>query len=266
MLIIPAIDIKNGKCVRLTQGKFDEVKVYSDDPVIIARGFEKEGAQMIHIVDLDGAKEGKPVNLKTIKKIIKTINIPVEVGGGIRTKEYAKILLKSGASRVIIGTVALENKKLLEELLEEFDSRIVVALDTKNGILVTRGWQNSARQNYINVALELERKGVKRFIYTDVLNDGMLTRPNFKEIKKLLSKITIPAVVGGGVTTIDDVIEIKKLGAEGVIIGKAIYEGKLNLSACLSLCHPERNEGSLNSVQKKSNSREILRCAQNDKT
>lgn len=235
MIIIPAIDIKNGKCVRLTQGKFDEVKIYSDDPVKIAQKFEQTGAQMIHVVDLDGAKTGKPLNLKTIKRIAVSISIPIEVGGGIRTENSAEILLNAGVSRVIVGTIALENKKLLEELLNKFGQKIVVALDTKNGNLVTKGWQNSAMQNYIEVALELEKTGVKRFIYTDVLNDGMLSQPNFSEIKKLLNKISVPAVVGGGVTTIEDVIKIKKLGAEGVIIGKAIYEGKISLAECLKI-------------------------------
>ncbi len=234
MLTIPAIDIKNGKCVRLTQGKFDNVTIYSNDPVQIAKQFEKDGAKMIHVIDLDGAKTGKPANLDTIKNIVKSVSIPIQVGGGIRTLETIKTVLNMGVSRVILGTIALEQREELKKILKKFGSQIIIALDTKNGKLMKKGWQEESASNFIDIALNLENFGVKRFIYTDVINDGMLSQPNYKEITKLLKKITVPIITGGGVTNIETVKKLKKLGIEGVIIGKALYEGKINLKEALN--------------------------------
>jgi phosphoribosylformimino-5-aminoimidazole carboxamide ribotide isomerase len=229
MLIIPAIDLQDGKCVRLTQGKFDEVTVYSDNPVAIAKQFERDGAKLIHVVDLDGAKNGNLKNINVIKKIVKSISLPIEVGGGIRDRKSARKLFSIGVLRVIVGTIALENKILLKELLDEFGEQIIVALDAKNGKLVTNGWQEESEKNVVTTAINLQNLGVQRFMYTDVLRDGMLTQPNFEEIKKLLEAVFIPIIAGGGVTKIEDVKKLNELGVEGVIVGKALYEGKINV-------------------------------------
>ena len=229
MLIIPAIDIKDGKCVRLTQGKFEEVTIYSDDPVNMATIWEKEGGKMIHVVDLDGAKGGIPANLETIKKIVTSVTVPVEVGGGIRTRETIELLLNAGVARVVIGTIALENQDLLKELVIEYGEKIAVALDTKEGKLVSRGWLEESGHDYTKTASELEKSGVRRFIYTDVISDGMMIQPNFDDIEKLLKTVSVPVIASGGVTTVEDIQKLKELGVEGVIIGKAFYEGIMDM-------------------------------------
>jgi phosphoribosylformimino-5-aminoimidazole carboxamide ribotide isomerase len=235
MLIIPAIDIKNGKCVRLTQGKFDKANIYNDDPVQIAKGFENDDAKMIHVIDLDGAKTGKPANLNTIKNIVNSVSIPIQVGGGIRTLEIVKILLDTGISRIILGTIALENEKELKKILKKFASKVAVALDTKNGKLMEQGWLKNSDKNTMITALKLEALGVKRFIYTDVIKDGTLTEPNYKEIANLVKNVSIPMIASGGISNFNSLKQLKTIGVEGVIIGKALYEGRLSLREVLSL-------------------------------
>ncbi len=235
MLIIPAIDIKNGKCVRLTQGIFDSEKVYSDNPVDIAKKWEQEGASLLHIVDLDGAKKGTLINLKTINKITKAIKIPIQVGGGIRNKTAIESLPAAGISGIVLGTVALENKTLFIKLLKKYGSRIIIALDTKNGNLVKRGWLGETGRNYLKTAKEFEKLGVSKFMYTDVIKDGTLTEPNYKEIIKLKNSISVPILVGGGISRIDDIRKLKSIGIYGVIIGKAIYEGRINLKEAINV-------------------------------
>lgn len=235
MLIIPAIDIKNGKCVRLTQGDFESEKVYGEDPAAIARRWEEQGAQMLHIVDLDGAKNGNLANLEVIKKIAQEVKIPLQVGGGIRNKEAVKTLLSIGVSRVILGTVALENEDELKGILAEFASQVAVALDTKDGKLMKQGWLEDSDKSSMTTALKLEDLGVKRFIYTDVARDGTLTEPNYKEIANLTKNILVPMIASGGISSIASIKQLKSLGVEGVIIGKALYEGKLDLKEAINV-------------------------------
>lgn len=235
MLIIPAIDIKNGKCVRLTQGKFDNVTIYNGNPSQIAKGFENEGAKTIHVIDLDGAKTGKPVNLKSIKNIVKSLSIPIQVGGGIRTLETVKILLDSGISRVILGTIALDNGDELKKILKKFASCVAVALDTKKGKLMGEGWLKNSNKSSVITAQKLEALGVKRFIYTDVIKDGTLTEPNYKEINNLVESISVPVIASGGISSINNIKKLKTIGIEGVIIGKALYEGKINLKEAIDV-------------------------------
>ncbi len=235
MLIIPAIDIKNGRCVRLTQGKFDDITIYSDDPVQVAKGFERDGADLIHVIDLDGAKTGKPTNLYTIKNIIKSVSIPIQTGGGIRNLETVKILLDTGVSRVILGTIALEDEKELIKILKNFAYQVAIALDTKNGKLMKQGWLKNSDKNIVITAQKLEKFGVKRFIYTDVTKDGTLTEPNYKEINNLINNISVPVIAGGGISSISNVKRLKSTGVEGVILGKALYEKKINLSKCMKI-------------------------------
>ncbi|HWY79328.1 MAG TPA: 1-(5-phosphoribosyl)-5-[(5-phosphoribosylamino)methylideneamino]imidazole-4-carboxamide isomerase [Candidatus Sulfotelmatobacter sp.] len=229
MVIIPAIDIKNGKCVRLTQGDFNREVIYEDDPVIVAKRFEKEGASIIHIVDLDGAKEGKLVNLDVVAKLINSVAVPVQIGGGIRDEQTVKILFSLGAKRIILGTLALENREDLQKILTKYADRIVVSLDSKSGKLLQKGWKEETSKNYIVTALELQTAGVKRFIYTDTIKDGMLSSPNFTEIKQLMQQTISPIIVGGGISSLEDIKKLKLLRVEGVIIGKALYENKFTL-------------------------------------
>ena len=180
MLIVPAIDIKNGKCVRLTRGDFNKEKVYADDPVTIAKQWEAQGAKMLHVVDLDGAKDGNPVNLEVIKKIAKSISIPIQLGGGIRSKEIVENVLAIGVANVVLGTVALENEDELKKILINFAKQIIVALDTKNGKLMKKGWVEVSDKKILDSALALQKMGVQKFLFTDVLRDGTLTEPNFQ--------------------------------------------------------------------------------------
>lgn len=233
MLVIPAIDIKNGKCVRLTQGDFEREKVYADDPVIIAKQWVNQGAEMLHLIDLDGAKDGNPVNLNVIKKIVKSVSIPVQVGGGVRNKETAKALLSAGIYRIVLGTIALENPDELKNILKEFSDRIAVGLDAKNGQLMKKGWIEKSNKGTNATALELERLGIQRFVYTDVTKDGTLTEPNYKEIANITKNIIVPVIASGGITTIACIKRLKSIGVEGVIIGKALYEGKIDLKEAL---------------------------------
>jgi phosphoribosylformimino-5-aminoimidazole carboxamide ribotide isomerase len=235
MLIIPAIDIKNGKCVRLTQGDFDSEKIYNNDPVIIAKQWEEQGATMIHVVDLDGAKSGTLVNLEVIKNIVQSVNIPIQVGGGIRNKETVKALLSIGVSRVVLGTVALEDREELKDILKDFALQVAVALDTKNGKLMKQGWIKNSDKSTVITALELERLGVQKFIYTDVVKDGTLTEPNYKEIANLTKNIVVPVIISGGISTIASIKQLKSLVIEGIILGKALYENKLTLKEAINV-------------------------------
>jgi len=234
MLIIPAIDIKNGKCVRLTQGKFESEKIYSDNPVDIAKKWQEQGAKMLHIVDLDGAKSGSLANLKVIKKIVNAINIPIQVGGGIRNRKAVEKLLSIGASRVILGTLALEDDNELKNILKDFAPQVVIALDTKNGKLMKQGWLESSDKSSVTTALKLESLGVQRFIYTDIVKDGTLTEPNYKEIANLTKKIPVPVIISGGISNLNSIRQLKSIGVEGIIIGKALYEEKIDLKEAIN--------------------------------
>jgi len=229
MLVIPAIDIRNGQFVRLTQGDFDQQTVYGSDPVAMAKQWEAEGARMLHIVDLDGAKDGTSKNLPVILKIAQTLSIPIEVGGGIRTLEAVDALLSGGVSRVVLGTVALEDPDLLGKMLQTYAPKLAVALDTRKGKLVSRGWQKDLDDGLVETALKLEDLGVARFIYTDVVKDGTLTEPNYQEIEELVKRLKVPLIVGGGVSSTAAIKSLRAMNVEGVIIGKAFYEGKLDL-------------------------------------
>ena len=229
MTIIPAIDIKNGKCVRLTQGKFDRETIYDDDPVRVAKQWEKEGAKMLHIVDLDGAKNGTQSNFAVIQKIASEISIPLQVGGGIRNKKTVKKLLSLGISRVVLGTVALENEDELKAIVKDYAQQIVIALETKGGKLVIKGWVEKSDKQIMETALKLQKLGVQRFLYTDVARDGTLTEPNYRVIEQLKKNINIPFIASGGVSTIDSVKKLKEIAVEEVIIGKALYEKKFTL-------------------------------------
>ena len=239
MLIIPAIDIKSGKCVRLFQGRMDKETVYSDDPVSVAKRWEDEGAEFLHIVDLDGAVSGVPKNKEIIESIIKSVKIPLEVGGGVRNIETIKEYFSIGAKKVIIGTVAWENPILISEVCKMFPERIIVGIDAKNGNVAVRGWEDVTETSASTLAKRFEGMGISGIIYTDISRDGTLSGPNIDSIKSFAKSISIPVIASGGVSDINDIkniMKLKKHGVTGVIVGKALYSGAVNLKEAIKLC------------------------------
>ena len=239
MLIIPAIDIKGGKCVRLFQGKMNQETVYSDDPVSVAKRWEDEGAEFLHLVDLDGAVSGVPKNKEIIGNIIKAVKIPVEVGGGIRNIDSIKEYIFMGAQKVIIGTTALENPELVHEACKMHSDKIMVGIDAKNGQVAVRGWKDVTGTSASALAKKFEGMGVSGIIYTDISRDGTLSGPNIDSIKSFAESIDTPVIASGGVSNINDIKNIMKLtkhGVTGVIVGKAIYSGTVNLREAIELC------------------------------
>lgn len=236
MLIIPAIDLKNGKCVRLTQGKMDAETIYSESPVEIAKKWEQDGARLIHLVDLDGAVEGIPKNQDTIKKIIRSIKTPVEIGGGIRDLETIKSYLNiQGVKRVIIGTVAQENPGFVEKTCKMFPEGIAVGIDAKDGMVATRGWVRVTQEKAVDLAKRLEGLGVSCIIYTDISRDGMLTGPNVKATKEMAHAVNIPIIASGGMSSVKDIESFKSIRLEGIIIGKALYTGAIDLQEAIEV-------------------------------
>lgn len=229
MLIIPAIDLRDGKYVRLKQGNYALETIYGLDPVEIAKNWQAAGAKALHVVDLDGAKTGQLVNLKAIEKIITALNIPVQVGGGVQSVAELEQLLSLGASKVIIGTLALEDEEQLRELLANYGEKIIVSLDSKNGQLAKRGWLENSGQDLLETAIKLENLGVESFIYTDILKDGTLSQPNYEGIKNLLSVLSVSLTIAGGVSCLKDIKKLADLKVAGVIIGKALLEGRINI-------------------------------------
>lgn len=235
MIIIPAIDILGGKCVRLSQGNYEKLKTYSKDPLEVALDFQKQGASILHIVDLDGAKEGTPTNFEIIADIAKRLNIPIEVGGGIRNTKTIQEYLNAEVLRVILGTIILEDFDFARRAFEEFGNQIIVGLDAKNDQLMKKGWISESGLDVFKTAKKLEELGAKRFIYTDISKDGSLTEPNFKSIRKLIQTISSPVVASGGVSDVNQIRRLKNIGAEGVILGKALYERKIDLKEALNV-------------------------------
>lgn len=227
MIIFPAIDILKGKCVRLIQGDYNREKVYSDSPVDMAKQWETKGAEFIHIVDLDGAKSGKSINEEIIIEIAKSVNVPIQVGGGIRSMETVKTYLDNGVKRVIIGTAAIEDEAFLKEAIDTYGERIVVSLDAKNGYIATDGWTDTSDVLALDLVKKLEEIGVKTIVYTDIAKDGMLQGPNLEEQKAINEATSIDVIASGGVTTKEDVENLKQLNLYGAIVGKALYDGKI---------------------------------------
>ena len=228
MIIFPAIDILKGKCVRLIQGDYNQEKVYGDSPVAMAKKWEEKGAEYIHIVDLDGAKSGDSINKSVIKEIAENVNIPVQVGGGIRSLEIISFYLNSGVSRVIIGTAAIQDPEFLKEAVDQYGDKIAVSLDARNGFVATDGWTDTSEVKAIDLVKQLEQMGVKTMVYTDIAKDGMLQGPNLEEQRTINEATSMNVIASGGVTTKDDVDNLQALDMYGTIIGKALYDGKLD--------------------------------------
>ncbi len=241
MIIIPAIDIKDGAVVRLLHGNFDKVTVYSEDPVGMAEKFTLSGAKLIHVVDLDGAKTGELKNLELLKKIISSTNVPIEFGGGIRDKAAIKNLLNLGVHRVILTTRVVEDEDFLKQIIKTFGHHIVISIDAKDGYLAMRGWKEVSKVKALDFGKKISNLGVKTIIYTDVATDGALTGPNIKSLKEMLSYISSETnlVASGGVSGLNDLknlISINDKRLEGAIVGRAIYENKIDLKEAINLC------------------------------
>lgn len=238
MLIIPAIDIKEGRCVRLTEGQFEDVEIFSDDPVMMAVKWADKGAKMLHVVDLDGAQYGKLANISLVEQIIKKVNIPVQVGGGIRSYKEVERLINLGASRIILGTILWKDKVLAKRLFDEFSEKIIAGIDARDGHVAVEGWQNITSIDALDFAGEMERLGFRRIIYTDIKRDGTLIGPNIENIEEMLKNVNIPLICSGGIASLDDIKKLKKFetkGLEGVILGKALYKGNILLEEALRL-------------------------------
>lgn len=233
MIIIPAIDIREGNVVRLRQGDFSKETVYSNDPVAIAKKRETEEARFLHIVDLDGALTGQHKNLEIVEKIIKAVEIPVEVGGGMRSKEIIKQVLDTGAKRVVVGTKAYEDENFTKELVGDFGDRIAISIDAIGQMILSSGWKKPTYLKATSMAKKVEGLGIKTIIYTDILRDGTLERPRLELLDEILRSVKIDVIVSGGISCLEDIKDIVKLRRKnlyGVIIGKALYEGKIDLA------------------------------------
>jgi cyclase len=240
MIVIPAVDLLGGECVRLKRGDFSDKKVYSTDPVAVAKEFERQGAGMLHIVDLDGAKTGIPTNTEVIRAIKKSVRIPIEVGGGIRSVAVAEEYL-AFADRIVLGTKALEDISFIGTLIKEFGSdRIVVALETKGGEIATEGWQKTLEGDFRDAAQKLKRAGVSEILFTDVGRDGMLGEPNYGMVQDLTG-LGFNVIASGGVSDISAIAKLSAIGASGAIVGTALYEKKLNLQEALTAARPASN-------------------------
>ena len=238
MLIIPAIDIKDGCVVRFVQGRLDK-KIYSRDPVKTAKHWAKQGAKLIHVVDLDGAFSGTPKNLDALKQIVRAVDVPIQFGGGMRNLRIIETLLDYGVARIILGTKAAQDRDFLKKSFKKFKDKIIVSIDTKANRILTKGWQSSyGNKDILKFAHSLKGIGFKQAIYTDVLKDGTLKGPNIKGIKNLLKETGLNVIASGGISSLNDIQRLKlleKKGLVGVIIGKALYEGRFTLAEALKL-------------------------------
>lgn len=233
MHIIPAVDIKNGKAVRLFQGEKDRETVYSDSPADMARRWADQGATWLHVVDLDGAFDGESENEAHIRDIVKAVNIPVEVGGGIRTFEKAKRLVGFGVERIIVGTRALESRRFVEELAAAFPGRVNVGVDARDGMVAIRGWTETSETRAEAFLASLSGSGVSGIIYTDISRDGAMAGVNVEAMRAACQATDIPIIASGGVTSIEDIVALRDLPLFGIIVGKALYEERLTLSAAM---------------------------------
>ena len=234
MIILPAIDIKDGNCVRLVRGDYGTAHKVAEDYMKTAQSFVQAGAEWIHMVDLDGAKDAKPVNTNIFLDVAKNTPLKVEVGGGIRTMDTMELYLSGGVSRVILGSVALKNPDLVETAVKEYGDRIAVGIDAKNGFVAVEGWLDASTVDYISLAKEMVKMGVKTIIFTDISKDGTLSGVNQEQLKALHDAVDCQIVASGGVHTMEDIIACNKMGLYGTIAGKSIYQGTLNLAEAIT--------------------------------
>lgn len=232
MDVIPAIDLLDGKCVRLYQGDYDQAQTFSEDPVTVAQQWQAQGAPRLHVVDLDGAKAGHPVNQSVIGAIVRALDIPVQVGGGLRDQASVAALIAQGVDRAILGTVAVEQPELVTQLCAAFPGQIAVGIDARNGQVATKGWLETSSVSALDLAQRMEAQGVSTIIYTDIQRDGTLQGPNIPALRDLASVLSIPVIASGGVSSVSDLLSLTALegmGVTGAIVGRAIYTGDVKL-------------------------------------
>lgn len=237
MLIIPAIDLRDGRCVRLVQGEIGTETVYSDEPIEMALRWEALGASCLHVVDLDGAFKGKPQNLDVVKEMVEAVNIPIQLGGGIRSLETVEELIDIGVDKVILGTAAILSPQLVKECVQKFGEQIMVGIDGKDGLVAIEGWETTVETKVEDLAKEIANLGVKRIVFTDTRRDGTLRGPNVDATKSVAEVSGLKVIASGGVSNYDDLRDLKSIedcGVEGIIMGKALYSGAINLQEALA--------------------------------
>ncbi|MDA0987608.1 MAG: 1-(5-phosphoribosyl)-5-[(5-phosphoribosylamino)methylideneamino]imidazole-4-carboxamide isomerase [Chloroflexi bacterium] len=235
MEVIPSIDLRGGRCVRLYQGDYDKETVYSDDPLSVALRWQEMGAARIHIVDLDGAASGIQANLDVLRRMGSSINVPLQVGGGIRDMSSAENIVDMGVERIVLGTSAVENPSLVEQMCSRFGTdAVVVGVDAKDGLVATRGWRETSSITALSLIRQMTALGVKRFLYTDISRDGTLSEPNFQAYEEIIKECDVALIASGGVSSIEHLEKLADLGVEGAIIGKALYTGDIDLREAIS--------------------------------
>lgn len=235
MQLYPAIDMKDGCCVRLTQGRFDNIKIYSKNPEKVAAYWQEQGATYLHLVDLDGALSGRSANESAIRKIVSQVSIPIQIGGGIRTRESVEYMLNLGVSRVIIGTKAVEEPEFIRELVSVYGpDRIVVGVDAKDGMVAIHGWEQVSTVSAVDLCMQMKEYGTEHIVYTDISRDGMLAGPNVHYTRELTEQTGMDIIASGGVSSMEDLEQLHRAGIRGAIIGKALYEDRIRLTAAVS--------------------------------
>ncbi|MGH2614258.1 MAG: 1-(5-phosphoribosyl)-5-[(5-phosphoribosylamino)methylideneamino]imidazole-4-carboxamide isomerase [Thermomicrobiales bacterium] len=238
MILYPAIDSRGGRCVRLIEGDFGRETAYDPDPVVAARRWVAAGAEWLHVVDLDGAVEGMPVNRAAVERIRAAVEVPMQLGGGLRSLTDLERAFAAGIDRVVLGTVALRDPELVISAVARWGDRIAVALDTRDGHLATDGWMGQTAARAVEVAQRLARARVRHFIYTDIRRDGTLTGPNLESLRELVETVDADVIASGGISSIDDILAVSAAGATGVIVGRAIYDGRIDLQAAIAAARP----------------------------
>ncbi|NLV37078.1 MAG: 1-(5-phosphoribosyl)-5-[(5-phosphoribosylamino)methylideneamino]imidazole-4-carboxamide isomerase [Clostridiaceae bacterium] len=234
MIIYPAIDVKDGRCVRLSQGKFNDETVYSDYPVEMAKKFDQLGAEYLHVIDLDGARLGEPQNIAVISEMAVTVGIPIQLGGGIRTIETMEIVLCKGIERIILGTSAVNSQELVKKAVQSFGMNLAIAIDARDGMVAIEGWAKTSSFTALGFAKKMEDIGAKVIIYTDISRDGMLKGPNLKAMEEMVKAVDIEVIASGGVTSLEDIKNLKNIGVGGAIVGRALYTGDIDLREAIA--------------------------------
>lgn len=243
MEVIPAIDLLEGRCVRLYQGDYSQSQVFSESPVDIAKQWVDQGATRLHLVDLDGAKAGKVVNLKAIASIAEAVSVPIEIGGGLRDRTSVQQVFNLGVEWAILGTIAVEQPQLVQELCTEFPAQIIIGIDARNGLVATRGWLETSEVLATQLAVQMQELGAAAIIYTDIHRDGTLIGPNLAALRELAQQVSIPIIASGGVSSVSDLLSLLGLetqGVKGVIVGKALYTGDIYLTEAIKAVGPGR--------------------------
>jgi phosphoribosylformimino-5-aminoimidazole carboxamide ribotide isomerase len=239
VLLLPAIDLRGGRCVRLRQGDYDQETVFGDDPAAMARRWVDDGAAWLHLVDLDGAREGRPINGPSVRAIVEATGVPCQLGGGLRSEAHIEEALSWGVARVILGTRALQDPTWCESACRRFPQRIAIGIDARDGKVATQGWLHDSEKRALDLAREVAAWPVAAIIYTDISRDGMLQGPNVDATAELAAAVSVPVIASGGVSSASDVLALARRGLPGCIIGRALYEGRINLREVISLIGKE---------------------------